>query len=119
MPSWRPVTKFSLTKSENISKPAPVRTRAQRFEAMNSWVQARGGWVISLPGEPEVMVETTESSDIPAQLREGGHDVVEVEGGQRILASSITESVLIEGSTAVRMVRHAGIVPTRRYQFVI
>jgi hypothetical protein len=114
-----------------------VKSRLEVFEYVNAFVNARHGWITSLPGAADITIECLPGSTLPDELRSGGAKVKIGEGrnersmilppyvlkeageGQRILAAAITEHVLIEGSTAVRSVTHAGIAKVRRFTFTI
>jgi hypothetical protein len=46
-----------------------VETGLQRFNQMNEFVTARGGWITSLPGEATVRLECLLGSIVPSDLR--------------------------------------------------
>lgn len=103
--------------------------RKARFADLNRFVTERGGWLTSVPGEVEVMMECLPGSTLPGELRGMGYDVTEVGEGERILPSAIEQKFvtvpdgdlmpLATGSTrAVALtVTHAGIVRVVRYCF--
>lgn len=96
----------------------PVKERKERFRDMVAFVADRG-WVVSTPGAAEVTIECLPTSTLPDELAAAGHRIEEIEAGERILPTAITEAVITEGSTVPIMVRHAGIVRVRRYSFPI
>jgi|tagenome__1003787_1003787.scaffolds.fasta_scaffold20263935_2 hypothetical protein len=49
-----------------------VQGRKERFATLNAFVQARGGWVTSVPGAIDVTIECLPNSTLPFELREGG-----------------------------------------------
>jgi hypothetical protein len=98
-----------------------------KFAALNEFVNARGGWVVSVPGDPALRMECLPDSRLPDDLRAVGYDVREIGDGERILPHQIIERFvrrtdgeldpLIAGSTKpIAEVRtHAGIVRVQRY----
>jgi hypothetical protein len=108
-----------------------IDERKNRFEALNEFVQSRGGWVTSVPGATEVTVECLPDAALPDDLRGLGYDVREVGDGERILAHRIVERFVrrsdgelepltAESSKPIAETRtHAGIVKVKRYAFDI
>ena len=96
-----------------------VKERKERFEGMLQFVTKAGGWITSEPGLPVVTLQCLPGSALPADLKELGFKLTDAGETERIISGSITETVLIEGSTAVRTVRHAGIVPVKVWTFSI
>jgi hypothetical protein len=100
-----------------------------KFEAINEFVHARGGWVTSVPGATKVTVECLPDAALPDDLRAAGYDVREIGDGERILAHRIVEQFVrradgkLEPLTAnstkpvVETRTHAGIVKVKRYGF--
>jgi hypothetical protein len=87
-------------------------------------LRARRGFfccITSIPGAPEVTIETLPGSTLPDELRAAGHDVQPADPaeGQRILPTAITEMVVTEGSTVPIRMTHAGIVRVERYGFMM
>jgi hypothetical protein len=93
-------------------------------------VRALGGWIVSIPGDPEVTVECLPSSALPEELRSKGYDLVAADPpeGERIIAGSIVERLELspsgafvpatENSTAPVITRtNAGIVRVERFTF--
>jgi hypothetical protein len=112
------------------SPPNPEADAAKaKFEALNEFVQARGGWVTSVPGAVEVTVECLPDSALPDDLRGLGHDVREIGDGERILPYQIVERFvrradgelepLTGGSTKpiAETRTHAGIAKVKQYAF--
>lgn len=97
-----------------------ITSRKERFDAINRQAQRLGdAWLVSVPGEPEIRIETLPNSALPEQLRELGYRLTDNGTGERILPSAITEAVLIEGSTRTRTVTHAGIARVRKFSLIL
>lgn len=109
----------------------PVKDRKAKFAEVLAFVNQRGGWVTSIPGDFEVTVECTKTSTLPDELAAAGWRLTDAGEGERLIPGHIeerftlgTDGTLVpmtEGSTrAVALVqRHTGIVPVRRYSFPI
>jgi hypothetical protein len=132
--SWKPSARYGpvIAQRAAIYKPGQlekVNDRKSKFDAVNQLVMKRGGWVISVPGADEVVVETLPESGLPAELRAMGYDLQPSGTGERILAGTIVEKMTLtssgafepmtEGSTrqVADVRRHAGIVRVLRYAF--
>jgi hypothetical protein len=101
----------------------------EKFAAINAYITERGGWLVSVPGAPEVTMECLPDSAPPNDLRALGYDVREIGDGERILPHRIVERFtrradgelepVNEGSTKpiAETRTHAGIVKVRRYSF--
>jgi hypothetical protein len=114
-------------------KTDPVAERKARFDQINQFIMAGGGWVTGIPGGPVVDFEVLEKSAIPLALTQHGYDVrpADPPEGQRLLAAPIVEKLtltssgafepLTDGSTkaVVEIRTHAGIVRVMRYSFTI
>jgi hypothetical protein len=107
-----------------------VKNRLERFDRMNAFVTACGGWITSLPGEPIVRMECLPNSTLPDDLRRAGYGLREAGEGQRILACAILERFIVgadgerkpvtAGSTRpIQTIEHAGIVAVQRYTFAL
>jgi hypothetical protein len=111
---------------------AEIDDRKTRFAKIVAYVAANGGFVTSIPGAVEVVIEVLPDSPIPAYFISRGYEVrpaVPPEG-ERIIAGSITERLELSSSGAVvaatedstkpvHMRVHSGIVRTRRFTFSI
>src|SRR6516164_2603222 len=108
--------------SDNNYKPGRViEDRKTRFDKLNRFVTARGGWVVSVPGAELVTIETLPGS-LPAELRAAGYNLRRDGEGQRILGSAIVQELTLTSSGAyeplapgstkpvAQDLRHAGIV---------
>ena len=94
------------------------KERREKFATLNEFVTRAGGWITSVPGEPLVIIQVLPGSNIPEDLvRLGYRDMIEEAPSERILPAGITEVVSIEGSTAVRTVRHAGLAKVLCFSF--
>jgi hypothetical protein len=115
------------------SSPAEALAKRKKlFAAINQLAQKKGdAWLISVPGAPMVEMHCLETSTLPDQLRQAGYDLTDAGVGERLLANAIetrltlTSSggyeLMTEGSTkpVASIVRHAGIVPVKRFTFSI
>jgi hypothetical protein len=115
-------------------RPPELAERKKLFAGLNKFVMDRGGWITSIAGAPMVTFEVLEHSELPDVIRDDlGYDVVPADPpeGTRLLANATevkfttnsdgTLAPLTEGSTqaVTTIMRHAGIVPTRRFCFVL
>lgn len=108
-----------------------VADRMEQFAALNEYVTSRNGWIISLPGHAEVMIECLPGSALPEDLRGLGYQLRAIHDGERILAGPIVERFvagpdgelvpITEGSTRqIAGTRtHAGICQVWRFAFNI
>jgi hypothetical protein len=108
---------------------AKVADRKSKFAALNAWVRVRGGWIVSVPGDREVRIETLENSGIPEELRKLGYTLSNLGQGERILHHAIEQKFtrapdgtfvpLTPGSSGpvALVTQHAGIVTVARYGF--
>jgi hypothetical protein len=107
-----------------------IEGRMEQFDKLNAFVRSRNGWIISIAGRAEVMIEVLPGSTLPDELRDAGYDLTEIDGGERIIAGSIVEQLELsssgafmpatEGSTkAVYLRTHSGICKTQRFTFSI
>jgi len=106
-------------------------SRRQRFDRINAFVQARHGWIVSIPAAFDITMECLEGSSLPDDLRDAGYDLEPAGEGERILPTAIVErftqsadgtlGILTAGSTQVvtTVVHHAGIVPVLRFTFTM
>jgi len=121
------------TSDNNYKSGRQIDDRKVRFAKINSYIFANGGFVVSIPGSPELVFEVLPHSPIPAKLIELGYDVrpADPPEGQRILGAAITERLALsssgalvplteESTKAVAEIRtHAGIVRVTRFSFGI
>jgi len=106
-----------------------IEKRKAIFVDLNEFVTARGGWLVSVAGAVDVVLECLVDSTLPDDVARLGHDLKPDGEGQRILPAGVTErfvrnrdgnlSLITEGSTVpVAEVRHhAGIVRVERWRF--
>ena len=92
-----------------------LEERKERFARMNDFVTSLGGWVTSLPGDPEVTMECRESSDLPGKLRDAGYELHPEGRGQRLAPDGLVEEFM--SGRVLQRRAHAGIVPVERYWF--
>jgi hypothetical protein len=91
------------------------------FASINSYIDRAGGWLVSVPGDPEMRFQALTDSPLPALLEGLGYIVERTGETQRILPHAIVEKfetsssgtlvTAVEGSTraATTRVTHAGI----------
>lgn len=92
-----------------------VKDLKERFDEINVLVTAKGGWVTSIRGAPQVTIETLPESTIARDLAGLGYVVTGIGCGERILPLAIKARVLIEGSTVPMEVTHAGVCRVERF----
>ncbi|MGJ5042738.1 hypothetical protein [Bradyrhizobium sp. HKCCYLRH1062] len=107
----------------------PAKSANERFAALNRWVTARGGWIVSLPGADPVIVECVPGSSLVSELTEAGYELRSAGEGERIIPGKIvqrfatTSNGMFESVTAdstrpiALMTTHAGIARSLRYTF--
>jgi hypothetical protein len=100
-----------------------------RFAKLNAFIMARGGFVVSVPGAPEVVFEVLPESTLPYELLAAGYDLrpADPPTGERMLAAAITQKLTLsscgifeemtEGGTkpVAQVPTHAGILRVTRY----
>jgi hypothetical protein len=59
--------------------------RCARFDRLNAFVCERNGWIVSVPGMSQAVVEVPEGSTLPDELRAAGYDLEPAGEGERIL----------------------------------
>jgi hypothetical protein len=119
---------------DNIYKPkgwSPPDDRKERFHKLNAFVRSRDGWIVSVPGDPQVRMECLPGSTLPDELRDAGYDPELIGEGERIIAGTIVErrelsaagafEPATEGSTrpVAEARRHAGIVRVVRFTLAL
>jgi hypothetical protein len=135
-PADKPRGQRARYAAKEIYKPRgipEIEDRKTRFAKISAYVRANGGFVTSIPGSAEVVIEVLPDSPIPDYLISRGYDVRPADPPEtmRILASAIVEtfmknpdgtlSILVEGSTqsVAEVRRHAGITRVMRFTFSI
>jgi hypothetical protein len=68
-----------------------IDRRKQRFDELNEFVQARGGWLTSVPGAHEISFDALVGSALPEQLAALGYIVEKIGESQRILAHAVAQ----------------------------
>jgi hypothetical protein len=62
-----------LTQLLIAPRSSEIDERKRRFDELNAFVRARGGWLTSVPGAHEVTVECLPGSRLPDDLRTLGY----------------------------------------------
>jgi hypothetical protein len=84
------------------SPPNPEADAAKaRFEAINAFVAERGGWLVSVPGDPAMRLQVLPGSSLPDQLRKLGYIVVPVGTTSRILPHAVAQRFETSSSGAL------------------
>jgi hypothetical protein len=128
----------SQFETPSLYHPAPIgkkaTTLAERkalFDSLNHFVTKHGGWIVSVPGDRYVDIQTLPESTLPDQLAALGYALRPDGFTDRLLAHAIQERFvrgangtlepLSEGSTRAiaEMRTHAGIVSVDKYWFLI
>src|SRR5215471_9929182 len=82
-----------------------------KFARLNSYVMSRGGWIVSIPGSPEVMIEVLPNSTLPDELRVAGYDLDPAGEGERILPAAIITEMTLSSSGAFEAVAPGSTAP--------
>jgi hypothetical protein len=80
---------------------AEVDALKKEFEALNEIVRERGGWLTSVPGDPDIRLEALPGSTPPRDLRAIGYEVTEIGQTQRILPHAVTQKFETSSSGAL------------------
>ena len=115
------MTNPEISKQYRTRPPADkIRDRKEKFVTLNEFVTSRHGWIVSIPGDEVVRLETLEGSTLPDELAQLGYQLHPDAPGQRILPTAIVESIEVTaGSSITRQVAHAGVCRTERWHFDI
>jgi hypothetical protein len=73
-------------KDAEIRKPPAdiIKRRRERFDELNAFVTSGGGWLISTPGNRDVVVECLPESRLPNLLADRGYVLKPEQDGERI-----------------------------------
>ncbi len=95
-----------------------LAARKARHAGLNDFIAERGGWLISIPGEPVMRFEARPGSSLPDELRGWGYVVRHVGETERIVPNETVEAIAAERSSMppARVVHHAGITQTVVYE---
>jgi hypothetical protein len=90
-------------KRQLLSTPrdSEIDKRKKIFDALNRFIQARHGFMTSIPGDVEMRFDALPESQLPQELHALGYTVIPIGETQRILASAITERLEISSSGAL------------------
>lgn len=84
-----------MSKEFRIPLKVEVQDCKVRFEALNNWIRARDGWLVSVPGDPDMRFEALPGSTLPDQLRAAGYEVTEIGTAQRILPHAVEQKWVV------------------------
>ena len=102
--SRQPITSSTPNSSARYvpGQPNPlVESRKEKFDRMNEWVHSRNGWIVSVPGDPDVRLQTLVGSPLPGQLRKLGYIVERTGETQRILPHAVSQRFETSSSGAL------------------
>jgi hypothetical protein len=88
-----------------------IAERKDRFASLNKYVTARNGWLTSIPGEREVMLECLPGSTLPDELRAGAEFML---GDEKV---RLPPYKVVADGEGERILPHAGIVRVLRFAF--
>jgi hypothetical protein len=84
------------------SPPNPEADAAkEKFAAINAYVTEHGGWLVSVPGDPEMRLQTLPGSALPDQLAALGYIVERTGETQRILPHAVAQKFEVSSSGAL------------------
>ena len=75
--------------------------RKKRFDELTAFVQARGGWMTSVPGAREMTFDALPGSPLPAQLTALGYIVEKTGTSERILPHAVARKSEVSSSGAL------------------
>jgi hypothetical protein len=78
-----------------------VEDRKEKFSELNAYVMERGGWLVSVPGDPAMRFDALPGSPLPAQLAALGYIVERIGQSQRILAHAVSQKFEVSSSGAL------------------
>jgi hypothetical protein len=73
----------------------------RKFEGINEFVTEAGGWMTSIPGDPQMRFEALPGSSIPRMMEARGYIVVPTGTTQRILAHAVAQPMTMSSSGAL------------------
>jgi hypothetical protein len=74
---------YATPRSPEIDK------RKRRFDELNEFVQARGGWLTSVPGAHEMSFDALPGSRLPDQLTAMGYTVEKTGTSERVTGAGL------------------------------
>jgi hypothetical protein len=77
-----------------------VDARHKRFDDVNAYISAHGGWVVSIPGARDIAFQALPGSSLPDALRKLGWRVERTGESQRILARAVSQKFELSSSGA-------------------
>jgi hypothetical protein len=80
-----------------------IADRKERFATLNKYVTARNGWLTSVPGEVDVMLECLPGSSLPDELRAGAEFML---GSEKV---RLPPYKVVADGEGERILPHAGI----------
>jgi hypothetical protein len=89
-----------------------IDARKQRFEGLCEFIQARGGWMTSIPGDREMRFEALPGSPLPDQLAALGYIVEWTGETQRILPYAVAQKFETSSSGALVAATEGSTKPT-------
>jgi hypothetical protein len=71
-----------------------LEARNKRFASINAYVSEHGGWMVSVPGDPEMHFLAPAGSPLPDELRKLGYIVERIGETQRIEAKKLRVEIV-------------------------
>jgi hypothetical protein len=81
------------------------------WTALNEYIRANGGWVVSVPGLTTLRVEIPQSSPLPMKLAGLGYRVRHAGTATRLVPGGMVETITQHSTGQPFTRRHDGIVP--------
>jgi hypothetical protein len=73
------------------------------FAQLNRFVDFKGGWVVSVPGDRVIRIECHPGSDLPGCLEALGYRLKKVDARARLVPAATTESLTLSSSGAFQL----------------
>lgn len=67
--------------------------RRNLWDALNNYIAANNGWIVSPPGAKTIRIEVPAGSTLPAKLAELGHKVCTVGSNERITPTGTVQTI--------------------------
>jgi hypothetical protein len=94
--------RIALIRGFRATAPDPKIVEAkEKFAAILAHVVERGGWLVSVPGDPEMRLQVLPGSALPDQLRKLGYIVVPTGTTSRILPHAVRQAMTMSSSGAL------------------
>jgi len=85
----------------SVPRSPEIDERKKRFDNINAFIAAHGGWATSVPGAHEMTFDALVGSPLPEQLAAMGYDVMKTGTTERILAHAVAQRFEVSSSGAL------------------